>query len=160
MKYCPESNPLQSESWLFSIIFRQLNWNISFLIRALKLTFTLEMRVVPTGFPRVRNDSKRQRKVVKILLEKNTKYYSEIIQRLLLKEKLNTENSLYFSLSLSLSLSLSPNHVGFIGYTSYFLKLWSPKLPPPAGSPWTQSSPYSSIFSIPTFTADPVWSRQ
>lgn len=54
MKYCPESNPLQSESWLFSIIFRQLNWNISFLTRALKLAFTLEMRVVPAGFPRDR----------------------------------------------------------------------------------------------------------
>lgn len=36
-----------------------------------------------------------------MLLEKNTKYYSEIIQRLLLKEKLNTENSLFLSLSLS-----------------------------------------------------------
>lgn len=52
-----------------------------------------------------------------MLLEKNTKYYSEIIQRLLLKEKLNTENSLFFS------LSLCPNHVGFVGYTGYFLKL-------------------------------------
>lgn len=64
----------------------------TWLLRALKLTFALWVSVYLQVLLGMQTDLKSQRKVVKMLIEKNPKYYNEIIERLFLKEKLSIKN--------------------------------------------------------------------